>query len=124
MTTPNAELAYRTLDHIDAHPEDHDQDVWIQKVECGTAGCFAGWACLLSGDVADINSDDDFEAEYVRTEDGERIYIPRRAAEVLGINYDRANEYAHELFRPENTREDLGRLVADIFGPRPGGEPR
>lgn len=49
MTTPNAELAYRVLDHIDAHPES-----WIQKTWwCGSGGCFAGWTAELSGEHPD-----------------------------------------------------------------------
>ena len=42
-----------------------------------------------------------------------------RAAELLGINrWDEGDD----LFDICNTREALGRLVAEIFGPRPGGE--
>lgn len=45
--TVNVELLERVMRHIEDHPAQHDQGIWLD--ECGTAGCFAGWACLLSG---------------------------------------------------------------------------
>lgn len=119
---PNAELAYLILDYIDAHPEQHDQDVWIQEKECGTAGCFAGWATLLSGDRPNTNHEDDAEAETVWVAVAgvdTSQYIPARAAELLGISFDEQATWGNRLFNATNTREDLGRLVAEIFGPRP-----
>ena len=40
-SAPNAELAYRVLDHIDANPQQWDQGRWIGQAECGTVACFA-----------------------------------------------------------------------------------
>ena len=51
----NAErLALRlaVADHIEAHPELHDQSEWgdgSADPACGTACCVAGWACHLGG---------------------------------------------------------------------------
>jgi len=111
QTKPNAELAYRVLDHIDANPKSWDQGVWW----CGTSGCFAGWTCALSGEQP--------ERDYANG-----IYVPERAAQLLGFetrdDMDVVTDVAGEqswLFSPDNTREDLGRMVAEIFGPRPGG---
>jgi hypothetical protein len=119
--TPNAALAYKVLDHIDAHPEQHEQSVWTTMTYCGTAACFAGWTCLLSGDrlVEDEDGDTDVEVWV----GGNIRRIPERAAELLGIPYAPlfVLPYGHDLFNPGNEREDLGRLVAEIFGPRPGG---
>jgi hypothetical protein len=112
VTAPNAELAYRVLDHIDAHPETWDQSVW----DCGTVACFAGWAVRLSGGTS---ADDPDSPDYT----------PRQAARLLGFDdreeMDAITDAAGEtdwLFACNNTREDLGRMVAEIFGPRPGGE--
>lgn len=105
MTAPNAELAWRVLDQIDAHPELWNQTKWIQKTDCGTTACFAGWACLLSGEREPF----DFS-------------VSRRAAELLGIEYDESGETdGHELFDGTNDRIALGWMVAEIFGPRPTG---
>lgn len=125
---PNAELAYRVLDHIDAHPEQWDQSHWwSDRAEiwpggaavptCGTSGCFAGWAVHLSGEQV--------QRGYVN---GEAVW--NRAAQLLGFGGENHMDgYAitqadnpslnTSLFCGSNTRDDLGRLVAEIFGPRP-----
>lgn len=123
MLKPNAELAYRVLDHIDAHPEQWRQGIYIGEAECGTVACFAGWAVLLSG------HEPFFENDRGRTSmcivEGREMDVSFRAQQLL-----RADRWAREgikdeedLFDGGNTREDLGRLVAEIFGPRPGGAP-
>lgn len=116
---PNADLAYRVLDHINANPELHNQKQWTEQAPCGTVACFAGWTCLLSGDepYEDYDGDSDDEVWV----GGSIRRIPYRAVELLGLTYDRNSGFGHRLFSPDNTREDLGRLVAEIFGPRPGG---
>jgi hypothetical protein len=43
----NLDLLERTMAHIEAHPEQHDQGSWINA--CGTTFCFAGHAALLAG---------------------------------------------------------------------------
>jgi hypothetical protein len=122
VSAPNAELAYRVLDHIDAYPKQWHQGIWIGPANCGTVGCFAGWACLLSGDQPALDPDDEGEAEEVWVEGGATLrYIPDRAAALLGIRPDAGptSGAGYRLFGGKNTREDLGRLVAEIFGPRP-----
>lgn len=107
---PNAALAYRVLDQIDADPETWDQATW----DCGTTACFAGWALRLAGG----HSENDV------------VYGPpalagmtveKAAYEVLGISETSSGGPDDWLFDADNTREDLGRLVAEIFGPRPDG---
>lgn len=112
---PNAALAYAVLDHIDAHPERWRQSWWFTELDCGTAACFAGWACVLSGDRPRVD-DADQEGEFstVIRPDGILDDVEQRAEELLGIQDDSAN-----LFYSGNTREDLGNLVAEIFGSRP-----
>jgi hypothetical protein len=117
--TPNAALAYQVLDHLDAHPEQWNQRDWAIQRPCGTAFCFAGWAAVLSGrEILWWNADRVvIHGDYVvdaRDEEG-RQWIGDAAREALGID-DSGN-----LFASSNTREDLGRLVAEIFGPRPDG---
>lgn len=117
MSGPNAELAYRVLDQIDAHPEAWDQTTW----QCGTSACFAGWAVRLSGGV--------MENVHGRTWD---VIVADGLGELNGMDADEAaerllgvrmpwREPEDDLFAQDNTREDLGRLVAEIFGPRPDG---
>jgi hypothetical protein len=134
VTTPNAELAYKVLDHIDAHPEQWDQKAWLKGTDCGTAACFAGWAVVLAGH--DVTFDTEPEADgshYYATIDGsgsrtvsataardlgiEDAFVPCRNCAGCGYTSDAS----HDLFDSDNDREDLGRIVAEIFGPRPAG---
>lgn len=118
--TPNAELMWRVLDQIDAYPELWDQGYWFTVTDCGTAACVAGWACLLSGDkpfpllgkLEDLPVGE--QVSYVDVQGWTRL-ARVRAQELLGITEDQADA----LFHYENTRDVLGRLVAEIFGPRP-----
>lgn len=123
---PNAELAYRVLDAIDADPKSWDQGTWASRAGCGTSACFAGWTCILSGDTPKFWPDE-ADAEYVYTGDEER-WIPARAADLLHVNQSLVFDHLgtigeRRLFDSGNTREDLGRLVEEIFGPRPAQLP-
>jgi hypothetical protein len=116
---PNAALAYAVLDQIDAHPETWNQGTW----DCGTAACFAGWAVRLSGGISSDRGDSS------RVVDGpaELIGVPIDVAaeRLLGVSpWTPSTVYPAEedwLFSAGNDREDLGRIVAEIFGPRPDG---
>lgn len=118
--TPNAPLAYAVLDHIDEHPEQWFQDLWLdlntdgELGDCGTVGCFAGWTTQLSGLAAVFN---DFgHGRFVKI-DGNTVSFRDAATQLLGIDEDDADD----LFAGSNSREELGRLVTEIFGPRPDG---
>jgi hypothetical protein len=117
---PNAELAYRVLDHIDAHPEQWDQGIWIRESDCGTAGCFAGWAVLLAGGTVGT-AVSGFDPPPVTG--GPREIVGRSVADaaelLLGSDHIAGDR---DLFDANNTREDLSVLVAEIFGPRPERE--
>jgi hypothetical protein len=106
--TPNAELAYAVLDHIDAHPEQWRQGEW--------AACFAGWAVRLSGVQLDAGTDRVFDgpAELLGLE------IDEAADRLLGITTELLNEREHgDPYDGLHTRESLGSVVAEIFGTRP-----
>lgn len=47
--TRNVELLQQTMQYINDHPWQHDQNVFAIENECGTAACFAGWGAMLSG---------------------------------------------------------------------------
>ena len=111
---PNAELAYRVLDRIDAQPELWRQAWYFTRTECGTAACFAGWACLLSGEEPDYDyADEEEHAEtcYTRSD---------RDAHGLATELRRINpDSAALLFSGANSRHGLQLLVEEFFGPRP-----
>jgi hypothetical protein len=115
-TTPNAELAYRILDHIDAHPEQWLQDRWAGRG--GTVGCFGGWAVMLSGYTVDSKA-----AICASPADKENLlgYRVKDASDrLLSISDETARDYG-DPYDGFLTRSELGQLVTEIFGPRPGG---
>lgn len=122
-TKPNAELAWRVIDHIDAHPQSWDQEHWV----CGTSACFAGWAVRLSGaEIAQIH-EDVIDSAIVIGGPQSLIELPVDEAAEMVLRIGRHGPHgdyidvrqAGDLFAGGNTREDLGHLVAKIFGPRP-----
>jgi hypothetical protein len=115
---PNAALAYAVLDHIDAHPEQWNQGLYIGKAECGTVGCFAGWTVLLSGARPIFGADDQTTTIEVG---GRFLSVADYAEELLGVSRwaDEGTDEEWDLFDGTNTREDLERLVGQMFGARP-----
>ena len=120
---PNAELAYRVLDHIDAHPEQWDQGAWWTQTKCGTAGCFAGWTAALS-DVQ-LGGWNVHPKVVVGPGDLLGLQVDHAACKLLGIPDDiwrDADGTPRSLFDPVNDRAALGGGVLALFGPRPGTE--
>lgn len=119
----NADLAYRTLDYIDAHPEEWEQSEWA----CGTKACFAGWAVILSGGkIDDVN----FDAVVRKSERGsaaepyEGWTVDDAAQGLLGVadinaGAGQTNQELDWLFAGTHNRDTLGRCVERMFGPRP-----
>lgn len=105
--TANVPLLRQTMDHILAFPDLHKQLHWASVTDCGTAYCFAGWACVLSGLAADQK---ELEAYMFtcRLSDGESI--EEKAQELLGID----DYTASELFFGRNSTADLKHYVDEI----------
>jgi hypothetical protein len=85
---------------------------------CGTSFCFAGWGLVLTDHILR-----DYEVDglrYMQLDDSREAVsgdVSSAAARELGVtHWD-----AEDLFGADNTREELGECVAEIFGPRPGG---
>lgn len=119
---PNAELAYKVLDQIDADPSSWDQGTWISETKsCGTVACFAGWAATLGGcepifgEWAPYGTDAFRNDRGVTLPSGGRTSVRDAAQNVLGISEDAALD----LFSGSNDRDDLGHYVLEIFGDRP-----
>lgn len=107
---PNVALLRQTMDAVLAHPELHRQSMWATRTDCGTAYCYAGMACHLSGiepafDVWPAGTT-------IRTAywvaDGREIGAV--AQELLGLDDDSAAA----LFRAANTTADLKHYVDQI----------
>lgn len=100
----NVPLLEATMQQIADHPELHNQRWFITQNECGTAGCYAGWAVMLSGfNKFSLNG-----AEVVIG--GEHHNISAVAMDLLGLNIWEALT----LFDARNTRAMLELMVKDL----------
>lgn len=120
MPERNVELLERTMQYIVDHPEAHKQHRWFARADCGTAACYAGWACLLSGyKVEDIKGPHSFNlvapdgAEVplaVLEVDEHRPGVSKEARDLLGLTFDEAEM----LFEATNTVGMLRLMVKDL----------
>ena len=69
-----------------------DQADYRREADCGTAGCFAYWTCVVGG------------RPNVRYDD-----VYGTAIRLLGLP-----PRPHELFKPDNSLDDLARIVTEL----------
>jgi hypothetical protein len=112
------------MDHIRAHPEEHDQKYWI----CGTRACVAGRADLLAGYAPSEGTwwNDSYETNMVRHPNtGEEFHVRDKAAELMQLTCMEADA----LFHTDNDLVLLEQVTARIVArqraagilPAPGG---
>jgi hypothetical protein len=114
----NVELLKKTLQHIKSKPELWGQGQWFRTLydnfgkDSGTAGCFAGWACLLSGyERAPKDGGGQSTLNVVKHGSLDADNVRHVAVNQLGISYDQADR----LFDPDNSLEDLESIVISII---------
>jgi hypothetical protein len=90
------------MDFIDAHPEQHDQRLWINRRN--TVACFAGWTCLLAGAKKSFWSADCRTVKY----QGQTVHVLDLAAKLLGLS---SKPDMLMLFDTKRTRYDLRTYV-------------
>lgn len=107
----NVELLERTMTQIKDYPELHDQGTLFVRSECGTAACFAGWACLLSGCTpAFLPETVGALSTFVLDRDARLQSAWDQAVRLLNITGDEARI----LFHPCNSRAMLELMVKDL----------
>lgn len=125
--TLNTELLNRTNDLVQDHPELHDQSQWstgsfipswqlvteadlvadpAAHAECGSTGCFAGWAAVLGG-WHQLRGNC---YTLVVDETGTVRDMRSAAIEALGIG----ERQAEALFCAYNSRATIDEMVADL----------
>lgn len=96
----NVALGRKTLDYMEAHPENVQMDVWGMETACGTVACTAGHALLQDGYLFQL-------CLFYRTEpddQGRMVVISEamEARERLGLTDDEycgaSDGYAQSLF--------------------------
>jgi hypothetical protein len=121
MTTPNTPELVAIYQHIKANPEEWWQATYAQRVDCGTAYCFAGWAVVRAGGVpTDWKTFEDSIGTWSDTgkavmPDGRPVMIDVEAVEILGIT----DEQSWELFAGGNDLNDIRSAIFDITGVDP-----
>lgn len=103
-------LARRVADHIEANPSVLDMSIYVEFGRgCGTVGCIAGWAVLLSDGPDAVKLGDPYEEDdgyWVRhPATGEPVSIEERAAELLGLNKMQADYW---FYLPQYAVEETG----------------
>lgn len=105
----NHKLLDDVLFHIKQHPEEWYQPSYFERTDCGTAACFAGTACLMTGWEPFFESVNYRTTPFVKR--GRGIYTAADAATLeLGIDWATAGH----LFSAFNSLERLEKLVALI----------
>lgn len=99
----NATLMRRVIEKITEFPELHNQDHFFSQTDCGTAACFAGWTCILSGHLP-------IDKSLVESH-GYAVSPWAVAQEELGITDDQAML----LFSPCSKRLMLEGMVEDLI---------
>ncbi len=104
----NVPLLRKTLEHITAHPKEHDQEIWALRLpSCGTKGCVAYHAAIMEGDLQAISSFDGL-IWHIEDHNGKRVgSIQRVAQDRLGLN----DWQAGVLFESNNTVSRLWQLA-------------
>ncbi|WP_280371065.1 hypothetical protein [Nocardia wallacei] len=112
-TADQLALAKRVRDQIAAHPEQHDQTLYIKEgPDCGTVACIAGWTAHLHGAPLLWHGQGVRSAGRVAT-GIDPVSIDYYAAHLLGLD----SHEALRLFNPDigeaEARARLEELIAD-----------
>lgn len=113
--TINVPLLRKVLEHITAHPEEHDQEVWgISGPACGTKFCLAGHVVQATGHQLVWMDPLDWEREVYGAEAALAVVddwrtVPAVATEELGLDADQEQG----LFWEAQTLDDLWRLASE-----------
>lgn len=94
------DLITDAMAHIETHPDEHDQEVWV----CGTKACLAGRMALLDGQEL-AYTESDFQSrvgEQMSMHLADGTKIPTWARDVLGLSH-----MDEVLFYANNTVEQL-----------------
>ena len=91
------------LDHIEQHPNLHEQVSWAGKSACGTTGCVAGWTVMLCDGW---KYDEMWGLVDAEGNTARNAYVFREATASLGLEEEEAREL-FSLKNKETAREAL-----------------
>lgn len=115
--TINTDLMRETFAYIEAHPEEHNQDHWVDDEDpdfCGTTRCFAGTAIHLSEDYV-IRSERNvggWTNFWCETKAGQRENFSAAGRDLLGLT----DEQAEHMFMTCGDLDDLYEAAKEFTG--------
>jgi len=89
--------ARKTLEHLIAHPEEHNQETYGYTTACGTKMCIAGTVVYQDAEAGEqVRWKPVNDVEYMLDPDEDICeWIPTKAAELLGLQYEDAWDLFH-----------------------------
>jgi len=105
-------LLQKVLDHVTAHPEEHDQSVWARQTPCGTSMCVAGHTAAMCGWDLDRSVWSPMTGFSRVLRDNVPRHVSDVAAEELGLTTHEADV----LFDGWNTLADLWWVARKLGG--------
>lgn len=112
MPNRNTELLEATMQHINDHPETHQQFWWFNQHECGTGGCFAGWTWMIAGNqpMQSLVRHEDRTLRITDEVDDDITRLRAETTQMLGLT----EKEADILFDANNTIPALQLMVKDL----------
>lgn len=113
----NYPLLRKTMEHIEAHRDEHDQSGWGRKEACGSTMCFAGHAVVLDGHNVIWTEIEDGHSvmSYVEMTDGSGDELSPMAAgaRVLGLDLDESSHLFLACMKLSNVRLYVDHLLSE-----------
>lgn len=112
LTAETLDIPYarKVLEHLVAHPEEHEQTYWgYRGSACGTKACIAGTTVLMDSQTTVLWSHNGDLAGSVGV-NNQYMGLADRAAQLLGLN----REDAHNLFYNGSNSDALAQLESYI----------
>lgn len=117
LSEESCALLRRTLEHVLAHPDEHDQTSWGLRLPCGTSYCLAGHAVVTVLGARPVwfpCADGGVLQDVVMPGTSEVVGVADAARDALGL----PTGWANLLFSARNSRADLAEAVHRVTGGR------
>lgn len=115
MTAPtlNRTAITQLADHLETHPNSHDQAVFAERNSCGTVHCAAGWTVVLAGwPLFWVKAAASTEVANKTYNDGRFLPVDLAAQQILGLT----DEQANSIFYDFGPRCQIVAKLRDLIG--------
>lgn len=109
--TLDVPYARKVLEHLIAHPDEHQQVHFGYRTSCGTTACIAGTAVLMDSQSTVVWGKTGYISEV--TVNGQRTVTSLRAAELFGLNMNDSRELFFDTLDNAEALELFGNWIAE-----------